>query len=225
VELIAVGFERHPLERPEEIDSYVLPTKHHRRLADGPRELRRPHEGQHGGLVVVLGPVGLAEPSEHGLKHGRATVARRATAQLAKVPQVEDPQDLRSLDHPLSVPKCGRRIKHAACQRGAGDSVDHGPVRRGERGARVSPDPHARADGWARNHHIHEWSVVRPQTVESEGRQVRKKCILAVGEHRGDPVALAGQSAMADGVDTSVHAVQPARSRTPGHRLAAQPKP
>jgi hypothetical protein len=89
----------------------------------------------------------------------------------------------------------------------------------------MSLDPRARAGGRARDRHVDERPVVRPQTVESECREVGKQGVRAVGQHCGDPVALAGQPAMADGVHTSVHAVQAARPRTLGHRLAAQPKP
>jgi hypothetical protein len=37
-------------------------------------------------------------------------------------------------------------------------------------------------------------------------------------------MSLAGELAVADGVNTSVETVQTSRSRAPGHRLAAQPK-
>ena len=73
-----------------------------------------------------------------------------------------------------------------------------------------------------RDGHVDERAIVRAQPVKGERGQVREQRIGPVGEHRGHPVALAGQAAMPDGIDTSMHAVQPARARPPGHRLAAQ---
>jgi hypothetical protein len=67
---------------------------------------------------------------------------------------------------------------------------------------------------------------------DSGGRHSPKRCGASMAEqgpvatrqHRGDPVAMAGQPRMADGVDAAVNEVQPSRVETVSDRSTIQPE-
>jgi len=125
--------------------------------------------------------------------------------------QVEQFQCVGLVERPLHrAPRYDRgQVNQGARHAGTGDAVDAADVLRGERGRAVDLDAVAAAADAPRHGHVDVPPLGVAQADQRRGVPVREHGVLAAGQYRRHPPALAGEKVQGDhGVHASEDAMQ-----------------